>query len=91
MTDLNDNGKSKSTSSEEGEECEEDDAVMKDHQATHRIYQQEVSYTSYHLLKALTVGTQMPQWARSGSSDNEIAEIFGLGQRRPASNSTSSG
>ena len=33
----------------------------------------------------------MPQWAGSGSSDNEIAEIFGLGQRRPAANSTSSG
>lgn len=38
MTDLNDDGKSKSASSEEGEEYEDDDAVMKDPQAACRIY-----------------------------------------------------
>lgn len=40
MTNINDDGKSKKASSEEGEEYEEDDAAMKDPQATHRIYQQ---------------------------------------------------
>ena len=37
------------------------------------------------------MGTQMPQWAGSGSSDNEITEIIGLGQHQLASNSASSG
>lgn len=45
----------------------------------------------HHLLKVLTMGAQMPQWAGSGSSDNEITEIIGLGQHRLASNSASSG
>lgn len=65
MTDLNDNGKSKSTSSEEGEECEEDDAVMKDHWATCRIYQQEVSHTS----------SSSPQSTNYGNSDASMGWI----------------
>lgn len=37
------------------------------------------------------MGAQTPQWAGSGSSDNKITEIFGLGQCQLTSNSASSG
>ena len=65
MTDLNDDGKSKSASSEEGEEYEDDDAAMKDPQAVHKIYQQEVSHTS----------SSSSQGTNYGSSDVSIGWI----------------
>ena len=65
MTDLNDDGKSKSASSEEGEEYEDDDAAMKDPWAAHRIYQQEVSHTS----------TSSSQGTNHGSSDASMGWI----------------
>ena len=65
MTDLNDDGKSKSASSEEGEEYEDDDAAMKDPQAVHKIYQQEVSHTS----------SSSPRSTNYGNSDASMGRI----------------